>query len=147
MDKLTRQAVKNGARLARIALTRNEPISPEEILRELRKPLPDPRDIEGDAFILADWDHWVTFAGIKGGRGVVSYEEAAKLSGKSEAALRQAAHRKKLLSTTEYRRGRKRTGVYFYSLASYCGWTLAEWRKADRRIDKRRRREANWERE
>lgn len=141
MDSGEIQALKNSAKLAAIALTRSEPISPDEVLRVLRRPLPDPRDLEDYAIIAADYKHWVTNAGITGARRVVSYKEASKLTGKSQQAIRQAAHRGQIRKTTERWRGRETVGVYLDSLAEWAGWSLDKWRRAARRIDKARARE------
>ena len=70
---------------------------------------------------------------------VVTYAEAAALSGKSLQAIRQAAYRGAILKTTEYRDGWERTGVYLRYLADWCKWTPEGFEEAARQLDAMRK--------
>ena len=90
MDDNTRLALKNAARVAR-RLQSDEVLSPKEIIEELRKPLPPRSVLESDQAIRADYDHYVLQAGVSSPYRVVTYDEAAELTGKSHQSLWAAA--------------------------------------------------------
>ena len=62
---------------------------------------------------------------------LLTYDEAATLAGKSVEAVRQAAYRKVILKSTEYRDGREHTGVFFKDLADWCKWSAHQFKEAE----------------
>jgi hypothetical protein len=134
MDNTKRQALKNAARVAR-RLQSGEELNSAEVIKELRKPLPPLSVLESDQAIRADYDHYVLHAGVSQPYRVLSYDEAAALTGKSVEAVRQAAYRGSINKTTEFRKGRERVGVRLDSLRKWVGWNSSECREASRRLD------------
>ena len=95
-------------------------ISREDLISELSRPLPDPRIREDDATLYSMHQHYIRRQAVSGAPLIVTYPEAAALSGKSEAAIRMAVSRRSVLATAMRRTGQKtRRGVYFDSLASW----------------------------
>ena len=133
MDPLTRQALLNAA-LVVAKLKPDQTITREDLIDKLRKPLPAARNCPSDADILHAYRLYVMNAGVESVYRIVTYEEAAALANKSVEAIRQAAYRKTLMKSTEYRNGRERTGVYLKSLADWCKWTSQEYQEADDRL-------------
>ena len=139
MDNTKRLALKNTARLAR-RLQAGEVLTPEEIVEELRKPLPPLKQLESDQAIRAEFDHYVIHAGVTRPYEVLTYDEAAELVGKSVEAVRQAAYRGSLTKTTEYRKGQERVGIRMDSLRKWVGWDEKEYPDAADRLDAIRKR-------
>lgn len=129
-----RQALWNAAMLV-ASLNRGEPITREEIIEELRRPLPPADQRETDAGIRHAYRHYITNAGVENAMRIVTYVEAAALTGKSVQAIRQAKYRGAVLGTTEYRDGWERTGVYLRSLADWCNWTPQYFEESTRLLD------------
>ena len=133
MDPLKRQSLLNAARVVE-KLNPRETISREELIEELRKPLPAVRECPSDTVILHAYRHYVINAGVANVHRIVNYGEASTLANKSVEAIRQAAYRGTIMKSTEYWNGRARTGVYLTSLAEWCGWTSQEYQEADTRL-------------
>ncbi len=141
LDSLKRQALRNAALLV-ASLEPGETITREWLIEELRRPVPPASARESDAVIRHSYRHYVLNAGVSNATQIVSYSEAAALTGKSVEAIRQAAYRGSLKKMTEYRDGRERSGVVLQSLADWCNWPVehfeesarlaAEWREAER---------------
>ncbi len=133
MDPLERQALLNAA-LVVDKLKPGDTITREDLIEELRKPLPRASACPSDSVILHAYRHHVLNAGVENVHRIVTYEEAATLASKSVEAIRQAAYRGTLLKSTEYRNGRERTGVFLNSLSDWCRWTSQEYQEADSRL-------------
>ena len=133
MDPLKRQALLNAARVV-ARLEPDQAIAREDLIAELRKPLPTRNECPSDAEILNAYRHYVTNAGVENVHRIVTYEEAAALSKRSVEAIRQAAYRRTLMKSTEFWNGRERTGVYLKSLANWCRWSAQEYREADTQL-------------
>ena len=129
-----RQALRNAYHLV-AELKEGQTITRNDIVQALRKPLPPAGERESDAEIRHGYRHYIINAEVKRAMRVVTYAEAAALSGKSTQAIRQAAYRGAILRTTEYRDGWERTGVYLRSLADWCQWTPQQFQKCGRRLD------------
>lgn len=138
MDNMTRQAYRNAATVV-ASLKEGESITREELVDQLRAPLPSIDARSTDASILHAYRHYILNAGVSQPYDVVTYEEAADLAGKSVQAIRQAAFRGVLMKTTQFWGGRNRTGVYLNSLADWCRWSGAEFRAAERELGEMRR--------
>ena len=130
LDPLKRQALLNAARVVE-RLEPNQTITREDLIEELRKPLPAGRGYPSDAVILHAYRHYITNAGVKNVPRIVTYEEAAILANKSVEAIRQAAYRGTLMKSIEYWDGRERRGVFLSSLSAWCKWTSQEYQEAD----------------
>ena len=133
MDSLKRQALMNAFTVVE-KLKPGQPITRENLIEALRKPLPAVRECPSDAVILHAYRHYVINAGVCNVHRIVTYEEAATLANKSVEAIRQAAYRGTLMKSTEYRDGRERVGVFLNSLEKWCGWTSQEYQEADRQL-------------
>ena len=133
MNPLERQALLNTA-LVIEKLNPGQTITREDLIDELRKPLPPASGCPSDAVILHAYRHFVTNGGVKNVHQIVTYEEAAALANKSVEAIRQAAYRRTLMKSTEYRNGREGTGVFLYSLSDWCKWTSREYKEAASRL-------------
>lgn len=142
MNSETRRLIQNCTALAHQAITSSEPLSPDQILETLSKPLPNP-DLVDEAILRHEFKYWVEHRGTKGAWQVVSFKEAVALSGKSEGSLRRATSRKRILQTTQTWRGRQMVGVYLFSLARYCGWSIKEWQEAGSCLEEMRSGEAS----
>ena len=135
MDPLKRQAMRNAYRVIQNTKP-GQPIDRDWLIEELGRPVPPPSGRESDHEILAAYEHYVTNAGVQHVHRVVSYDQAAAISGKSVEAIRQAAYRGSIRKTTVYREGKgKRVGVYLYSLRNWCGWTAKEFQEAVCQLD------------
>ena len=139
MRPLERQVLYNAFRLVE-SLRDGRTINRDELIEELRKPIPPRRDLS-DAVILHGYRHYVINAGVKSAHRVITYEEASLLTGKSVEAIRQAAYRKAIIRLTEYRDGRERAGVVFNSLAAWLKWSPEKFRKVERTLNEIRRQE------
>ena len=133
MDPLKRQALLNAARVVE-KLKPKQTITREDLIEELRKALPAGSGRPSDAVILHAYRHYVTNAGVKNVHRIVTYEEAAILANKSVEAIRQAAYRGTLRTSTEYWDGRERPGVFLNSLSAWCKWTSQKYQEADCRL-------------
>ena len=133
MDPLKRHALLNAALVVE-KLHPDQTITREDLIEELRKPLPAASECPSDAVILHAYRHYVINAGVKNVHRIVTYEEAATLANKSVEAIRQATYRGTLMKSTEYWDGRERTGVFLNSLSEWCRWTSQEYREADSRL-------------
>ena len=133
MDPLKRQAILNAAQVV-AKLEPDQTINREDLIDELRKPLPPARGCPSDAVILHAYRYYVINAGVKNVYRIVTYEEAAMLANKSVEAIRQAAYRGTIMKSTEYWNGRERTGVFLKSLSDWCKWTSQEYQEADSRL-------------
>ena len=133
MDPLKRQAILNAAQVV-AKLEPDQTINREDLIDELRKPLPPASGCPSDAVILHAYRHYVINAGVKNVYRIVTYEEAAMLANKSVEAIRQAAYRGTIMKSTEYWNGRERTGVFLKSLSDWCKWTSQEYQEADSRL-------------
>ena len=129
MDPLKRQALWNAALVA-AKLEPGQTITRDDLIEELRKPLPSGSGSPPDAVILHAYYLYVINAGVQNVYQIVTYEEAATLANKSVEAIRQAAYRGTLMKSTEYLNGRERVGVRLKSLANWCEWTPQEYREA-----------------
>ena len=136
MDRLARQALHNISRLV-ASLGPNETIDRETLIERLRAPLPDVP--ESEATLRHAYRHYVLKGGVRNAQLVVTYAEAAELADKSVEAVRQAAHRGRLLTTTEYILGRERKGVYLDSLRDWLGWSHDDFEEAVRQAETARR--------
>ena len=134
MDYLKLQALRNAFRVVE-RLKRGETISREALIDALREPLPPAPGLESEAVILHAYRYYVINRGVKSANQVVTYEEAAVLSGKSVEAIRQAAYRGTLVKMTEYRDGRTRAGVVAKSLSDWCGWTSQKFEDAMSKVN------------
>ena len=133
MDSLKRQALLNAAHVIG-KLEPGQSITREDLIEELRRPLPVGSGCPSDAVILDAYRHYVINAGVANVYRIVTYEEAATLANKSVEAIRQAAYRRTLMKSTEYWNGRERTGVFLRSLAAWCDWTPQQYQEADSRL-------------
>ena len=133
MDVLKRQALLNAARVV-AKLEKGNTITRDDLIEELRQPLPSGSGCPSDAEILHAYRLYVINAGVQNSYRIVTYEEAASLANKSVEAIRQAAYRRTLVKSTEYLNGKERSGVFLNSLANWCKWTSQEYREADRRL-------------
>ena len=133
MDALKRQALLNAARVV-AKLEKGNTITRDDLIAELRQPLPSGSRRPSDAEILHAYRLYVINAGVQNSYRIVTYEEAASLANKSVEAIRQAAYRRTLKKSTEYLNGKERSGVFLNSLANWCKWTSQEYREADRRL-------------
>ena len=133
MDRLKRSALLNAVYVIE-GLEPGQSITREDLIEELRRPLPVGSGCPSDAEILHAYRHCVENVGVLRVYRTATYEEAATLTKKSVEAIRQAAYRQKLVKSTEYLNGKVRTGVYLKSLADWCGWTAEEYQEADSRL-------------
>ena len=133
MDPLKRQALLNAAVVV-AKLEQGQTITRDDLIEELRKPLPSDHGCPSDAEILHAYRLYVINAGVQNVYRIVTYEEAATLANKSVEAIRQAAYRGTLMKSTEYLNGRERAGVFLKSLANWCKWTSQEYGEADSRL-------------
>ena len=141
MDDEKRQMMLNQVRLA-TKLKPKEKISREDLIDILAQPLPDVD--ESEATLRHAYRHLILNRGLDNANAVVSYEEAAKLSGTTVDALRAAASRGKLVllgAVDEFSDRRKRTGMTLRSLAEYKKWNLKELEAAARKVAKWRENE------
>ena len=99
-----------------------------------------PQHEESESTLRHAYRHYVKHRGISNAHAVVSYEEAAKLSGRTVDALRAAAYRGSLRTTTEHHEiggnYRKRTGMFLYELGEFCGWSCTQFEKAAKQVAK-----------
>ena len=133
MDALKRQALLNAARVV-TKLEKGDTITRDDLIEELRQPLPSGSGYPSDAEILHAYRLYVINAGVQNIYQIVTYEEAAALANKSVEAIRQAAYRRTLMKSTEYLNGKERTGVFLKSLSNWCKWTPAEYHETDGRL-------------
>ena len=142
MDPELRRAMRNAASLV-ARLRPGETISREELIDALRAPLTDVE--ESPATLRHYYRHHILSAGLKNADAVVTYEEAAKLSGSTIDGLRSAAYRGQLvkLGTMNVEGdGRDRIGITLSSLAAFKRWPfqkfqeaaaeVARWREAEK---------------
>ena len=105
------------------SLKPGESISREDLIDALRRPLPDPDLRPSEAIIRQSYRYYVLRAALDGADMVVTYPEAARLTGKTETAIRQAAYRGHPLVRLSTRfMGRERKGVTLLSLAAWMRW-------------------------
>ncbi len=116
-----RQALRNAYRLVD-GIAPGASLTREQILAELRRPLPPVRERESDAVILHSYRQSVSNAGIAAG-ALVTYAEAQILTGKTYGALTSAAYQKRIVSMDENRDGKIRRAVTLASLADWLKWT------------------------
>lgn len=135
---LERRALRNAARLV-ASLSPGEAISREEIIEELRQALPPEDERESDAVIRHAYRHYIINADVDNAEMIVTYAEAAALTGKSVEAIRQAAYRGAVIKLTEYRDGRERSGVVLRSLADWCNWDPKYFEKSARLAEELRK--------
>lgn len=126
MDNIGRQLIRNISRLIE-RLQPGDTISRHDLIDALSRPLPAPHLREDDATLYQMFRHYIARQTVSSAPLVVSYAEAAKVSDKTESAVRMAVSRRSVLATTLRRSGHKtRRGVYFDSLADWCGWSPEE---------------------
>ena len=121
MDNLSRLALWNVASVV-AKLGPGQSISRDDLITALRT---DRDFLPSDAEIRHAFRHYVLNQGVRNAEQVVTVLEAAKLSGKTVAAIRQAQYRRRLVSLTIYRNGLLRSGVTLISLSNWCKWDAA----------------------
>ena len=131
MNHLERQAMLNANLLVTSLKNDTDTITRAKLLDILRRPLPPRSECDSDAVIRHAYRVNVLNAGVQKAYDLLTYDEAATLAGKSVEAVRQAAYRKAILKSTEYRDGREHTGVFFKSLADWCKWSAQQFKEAE----------------
>ena len=126
MECRERQAIRNAYRVIE-RLEPGETISREDLIEALREPLPPPGIVEYDAAIFEGYRYFVERAAVNDAPVILTYREAARASGKSEAAIKQAVYRGTLRATTLRKNGNPvRSGVYFHAFANWCKWSTEQ---------------------